>query len=345
MLTQKLEERPTLRAILFMRHERPGFFSIETVFKTVANAFPAWIDAEVVSSPFPSRGIANRLRAVWAAGATMRRSRADIAHVVGDEHYLVFGLPRTRTVLTVHDCDFLIGKSGLRRWLLWLLWIYLPVRAATVVTTISERTRTQLIELARCEPDHVRVIENPLPAHFKPAPPSVLLRPRVLHIGTKPNKNLGRLIEALDGLDVELTVIGRLTQEHKALLESRDIAFKNLVDLSDQEMVRAYQDCTLLSFVSTSEGFGMPIIEAQAIGRPVLTSNLQPMAGVAGDAALLVDPADTTAIRNGLVQLLEDPMLCNRIVELGFANVKRFEARTIANRYAALYAELDSRQA
>lgn len=329
-----------LRATLFMRHPRPGFYSIETVFRTVAAAFPAWVQADVVPSPFASRGVLSRLRSVLAARRAMRRSRADIAHVVGDEHFLVLGLPRKRTVLTVHDCDFLDGKPPLRRWLLWLFWIYLPVRAAAVVTTISERTRAELLALTDCAPDHVRVIENPLPAQFRPEPVRDRPRPRVLHIGTKPNKNLGRLVEALKGVDADLTIVGRLSDEQRAQVDALGGSVLNLVDIADDALADAYREATMLAFVSTSEGFGMPIIEAQAVGRPVLTSDRRPMSDVAGGAALLVDPEDTVAIRDGIKRLLGDRALREALVAGGHANVSRFDPALIAGRYAEIYAEL-----
>lgn len=329
-----------LRAVLFLRHPRPGFHSIEVVFRTVVAIFPDWVSGVVAVSPHPSRGLLARLRSTRAAAKKFRAERGAVAHVLGDEHYLVFGLPRHRTVLTVHDCNFLNDKSGLRRWLLWLIWIYLPVRRAAAVTTISEHSKAQLAALARIPPDRIRVIENPLPAQFAPAPRNPGPRPRILHLGTKPNKNLPRLIAALRGLDVSLTVVGSLTDSDRAQLKAADIDFRNLIDISDADLVDAYRQCSIVAFVSTSEGFGMPIIEAQAMGRPVLTSAVAPMSDVAGPGALLVDPLDTASIRNGLERLLQDAALCDHLVTAGYENQRRFEAAAISKRYAALYAEL-----
>lgn len=332
--------RPPLRAVLFLRHPRPGFHSIEAVFRTVEAALPARVSAVLALSPHPSRGLLLRLRSVLATARRFRAERGAVAHVLGDEHYLVFGLPRRRTVLTVHDCNFLDDKWGLRRFLLWLFWIYLPVRRVAAVTAISDHSKAHLAALARLAPERIHVIENPLPAHFEPAPPVSRARPRILHLGTKPNKNLPRLIAALQGLDVELTVIGRLTEAHRAQLESAGIAYEALVDISDADLVEAYRHCSMVAFVSTSEGFGMPIIEAQAMGRPVLTSAVTPMSDVAGDGALLVNPQDIDAIRDGIERVLGDANLRARLVEAGLENRRRFEAAAIADRYAALYAEL-----
>jgi glycosyltransferase involved in cell wall biosynthesis len=151
------------------------------------------------------------------------------------------------------------------------------------------------------------------------------------------NKNLMRVFAALEQLDVKLRILGHLNVEQKAALKRHKLAFKNLRDLTQQEVVEAYRRSTLLLFPSTHEGFGMPIIEAQSLGIPVITSNREPMKSIAGDAALLVDPDDTEHIRLAVERLTRDVDLRHRLIKAGLANCQRFEAGAIANQYAELY--------
>ncbi len=86
----------------------------------------------------------------------------------------------------------------------------------------------------------------------------------------------------------------------------------------------------MLVFVSTYEGFGLPILEAQAMGRPVVTSNIMSMPEVAGDGACLVDPCDVTILHQVLLRVINDSSYRNTLVRNGFENVKRFRSKKIA---------------
>jgi glycosyltransferase involved in cell wall biosynthesis len=77
-------------------------------------------------------------------------------------------------------------------------------------------------------------------------------------------------------------------------------------------------------FPSLYEGFGLPVLEAQACGCPVITSTTSSLPEVAGDGALLVDPEDTAAIAAAIGRIATDPELRQKLVESGFANVRRF---------------------
>ena len=320
--------------VQFCRKPVTGAFSIERVDRTMRAALPDDIAVRVVESRHPSQGILNRLSDALRA----RRMRGQVNHVTGDVHFLTLFLPRRRTILTVHDTVMIERASGLRRFVLWLFWLYLPCRGSAQIVAISEATK-QRIRAVLGRPDlPVHVVPNPIAPLFRPIPPRDQNGPfRFLHIGTKPNKNLERTMQALAGLDTELTVVGQLTEAQSTLARNLGLRLRNLVNLSDAEVLAEYGRADAMIFVSLVEGFGLPILEAQAVGRPVVTSDRPPMSAVAEGAALLADPEDTAAIRAACKQIMDDAILRADLVKRGFAVAARHSAEACAAAYAALY--------
>jgi len=225
--------------------------------------------------------------------------------------------------------------------LFWWLWLYLPCLRANRVTVISEFTKARLLALCPVKPAKVRVIPDCVAPEFKATPkawPSS--QPRLLLVGTTGNKNLNRVAEACIGLAVQLSILGELTASQRDYLDRHGLEYDNQWDLPKKKVVAIYEACDLVVFVSTYEGFGLPILEGQAVGRPVLTSDISPMREVAGEGALKVDPFDVAAIRSGLTRLIADAELRSRLVREGFCNVERYSAKSVAAQYAEVYREL-----
>ena len=107
--------------------------------------------------------------------------------------------------------------------------------------------------------------------------------------------------------------------------------------LTDGELVAAYQRCDMVVFASLYEGFGLPILEAQAMGRPVITSNFGAMREAAGDGALLVDPYSVEEIRAAIMRIKNEPGLREELVRKGRENAEKFRADAIALKYAEIY--------
>jgi len=162
----------------------------------------------------------------------------------------------------------------------------------------------------------------------------------VLHIGTTPNKNLERHAAALQGIHCEFVIIGRLSNLQRVELDRRSISYQNYVDLSKSALVDQYEQCDLVLFASTYEGFGLPIVEAQAVGRPIISSDLWSMPEVAGGAACLVNPYEIKSIRNGVLRVIQDADYRNELIRLGYQNVKRFKLENTDAQYAELYREV-----
>jgi glycosyltransferase involved in cell wall biosynthesis len=164
--------------------------------------------------------------------------------------------------------------------------------------------------------------------------------PHILQVGTGANKNVSRVAEALRGIDCELYIVGHLHDEDRRQLERCGIRYRESRELTDEQMLEAYWDSDLVVFASTYEGFGLPIIEANAAGRAVITSDLAPMNEVAGGAAALADPYDPASIRAAIRRVIEDAAFREELIEKGFHNAARFGAGQIAAQYAALYREM-----
>jgi glycosyltransferase involved in cell wall biosynthesis len=263
--------------------------------------------------------------------------------VTGDVHYAILGFRKRKVnVLTIHDCVMLHkNPRGPRHWLMKRLWYELPVKKADAVTVISENTKRELLRFTKCDPEKIRVIPDFVDPAFRPSGRGELNRPpRVLFIGSTPNKNLERLIMALEGLPVRLEMVGVPDEKQLRLLQQHHIDYRQSAGLTQEELLAKYEECDLLAFPTTYEGFGLPIVEAQAVGRPVLTSDLPPMNDVAGDGAVLVDPYRVDAIRQGILSILGDADLRLGLVERGFRNVQRFRLENVAEQYVSLYREL-----
>ena len=98
-----------------------------------------------------------------------------------------------------------------------------------------------------------------------------------------------------------------------------------------------YRGAAVCVYPSLYEGFGYPVAEAMASGTPVITSNVSALAEVAGDAALLIDPASVDELASALVRLLEDEALRHDLRARGLARSREFNWRRVARDTAAVY--------
>jgi len=327
-------KRP-LEVVFLHRKPRPlGTFSIEFIFADIRKRLPSTIRSIVKESKYPSNGIWKRLFNIVEAA----KCKGDVIHVTGDVHYLTLLLNRNNSILTVHDCYVLHLKTGLAQRFFKIFWFDLPVRRVKQVVAISEATKKEIIRFTGCDPRKITIIPTIISSEYKPVPKKFnSKKPVLLHVGLAPNKNFDRLVAALEGISCHLSVVGKLTQDHKEKLAQHGVEYSAVHNITDEEMREKYEECDLLCFVSTYEGFGMPILEANAMGRPVLTSSCSSMPEVAGDAAALVDPYDVQAIRQGVLKIIKDEAYRAELVQNGFSNCRRFDPDKIAQQYADLY--------
>ncbi|MCB9246132.1 MAG: glycosyltransferase family 4 protein [Flavobacteriales bacterium] len=326
----------TAEIVFFYRKRRENKnFSIENIFFQVSQyLIGAGSEVRTAVCPFLSNGILPRIRNVLFA----QKSRGAVNHITGDVNYLALGLPGKQTVITIHDLIFLEDAEGIKRLILYWFWLKLPLSRCKYITVVSEATKSELIHAVPSISSKIYLIHNPVDPSLPFSPSEFRTdKPVILQIGTGRNKNLDRVIRAITGLRCKLCVIGPIAESIKYEMIRRNIEFENFKDLTREALIAKYVESDLVVFASTKEGFGMPILEAQQIGRPVITSNCSSMPEVAGNGAVLVDPNNVESIRSGILRVIEDHSLREQLIAEGLKNIQRFQLDRVAGQYAELY--------
>jgi len=330
-----------MKVVFFHRKPRPNLnFSVENLYRQIRLWLPQEVHWEVKELRYFSNGFFKRL----AISLEAAFNQGDINHVTGDINFISIFLKKRKTVLTMLDVGLMNRPPSLTRLLLQWFWIILPVKRSAAVITISESTKKELLHYVRVDPAKIKVVYVPISSLFHSVPKKFnKLRPRILQIGTRPNKNVPMLVRALKGINCELDIVGIIDDTLRKEIEDAGITVYTSKNISEEEIVEKYKAADVVAFVSTYEGFGMPIVEGNTVGRVVVTSNILSMPEVGGDAAHYVDPGDVESIREGIRRVIEDDQYRETLIEKGYKNAQRFEASEIARQHVAIYKSLMDR--
>jgi len=240
--------------------------------------------------------------------------------------------PGLKTVVTVHDLgsEYLPSMHQLKQRLYLSLMQKYQLKTATKIIAVSKATKVDLIKLG-IEDKKIKIVHEGYDKElFKNDTESNSKKDYYLFVGTvQPRKNLERIIRAFAKIaDTKLMVVGSkgwLADEiyrlpKKLGMEDR---IKFLGYVPDKDLPALYSGAIALVFPSLFEGFGLPILEAQACGCPVITSNVSSMPEVAGRGTILVDPYSVMEIVNAMIRV-QATGFRQQLIKKGFENVKRF---------------------
>ncbi|HYO62890.1 MAG TPA: glycosyltransferase family 1 protein [Pyrinomonadaceae bacterium] len=292
--------------------------------------------------------------------AELRRRPVDLLHV----QYTAPPFAPCPVVTTVHDLAFEhIPETFKRRsWMQLRLTVRRTARAAAHVITVSEYSKRDIMATYGIPEERITVTPEAAAPHFRPAPPEEVERVRrrygvegryVLAVGSiQPRKNLARLVRAYSGLRSrrsqaklpQLVLVGKrawLYGETLRTVERSGLSDRTLFTgyVSEADLPALYTGALAFVYPSYFEGFGLPPLEAMACGTPVVAGDRTSLPEVVGDAGLLVDPFDESAIGAALERLLDDSELRARLRVKGLERARLFDWRETARLTLGAYAK------
>ena len=288
--------------------------------------------------PLVSKGILNRIYlCIWAFF-----NQGNINHICGDINFISIFMSKKKTVNTFLDFYSMQRLKSIKKLIYKIFWIKIPFLKSESVITISNNTLRELNNYIDIKgKKKIHVIGISVSNNFKKKLKKKISKtPKILVVGTSINKNILNIITSLKNIYCELILVGQLNDQIINELNLNNIKYRNLVSIKMKKLIYEYYNSDILLFPSNYEGFGVPILEAQTIGRPVITSNLEPMISIAGEGAFFVNPKKPKEISEAIKTIIKNEKLRLSKINKGFINVKRYKNSIILNEHLKVYKEV-----
>ena len=305
------------------------------------------------------------VKAIWQDWRFVRRLNQLNGVVHFPNHHLGrYGLFLNRPyIITVHDLIRYLELNGHGKFIhhpnlrdrFYLSLDYKGITKAAHIIAVSHTTKRDLIQHMGIPEERISVVYEAIDHRvFRPVERRLVDYPYILYVGTEqPRKNLIGLLRAFGELkgqngfkDLKLLKLGRAggtngefrKETLRAIRElglSSDVVFTEYV--AEEDLPAYYSGAQCFILPSLYEGFGFPPLEAMACGCPVIVSNVAALPEVVGNAALLINPNDTSSLASALRAILTDKDLKQRLVLKGLEHAKLFSWEKAARETLSVY--------
>jgi glycosyltransferase involved in cell wall biosynthesis len=342
------------RMLLKGKMEGIGYFTYETMKRIVKNhpehqfifVFDRPFDESfifadniepVVASPPARHPLLWYLWYEHSLPRVFKKTKADL--FIGTDGYLSIA-SGLKTLAVFHDINFEHYPEDLPVFNRLFYRHYFPkyARQAARIAAVSEFTKNDVAEKYRIPRNKIDVVYNGVSEQFTPLSPEEIILVRNKFSGGQPyflfvgslhqRKNISNMLKAFDQFKktvsspVKIVLAGAKrwwTDEMENTLQSMthksDVIFTGRVSFDD--LIKITASALAITYVSTFEGFGIPIVEAMRSGVPVITSNVTSMPEIAGNAALLCDPFSVQSISDAMFNIASDEQMRNKLIDSG----------------------------
>ncbi|MBI6183617.1 glycosyltransferase family 4 protein [Serratia proteamaculans] len=252
-----------------------------------------------------------------------------------------------KKISTLHDITYkkFPQSYSMKFRMVYDLLIPRVLKTSLMLLTVSEFSKKEIADFYKYPIDKLHVIYNASSDFFKNRNVSCEELFILAVSSNNYHKNFHGLISAYEKmtseLNIKLKIIGGSNGSFSAsgaasseMLSSERIEFLGRV--SDEELVKLYSSALAFVFPSLYEGFGIPPLEAQACGCPVLSSKLASMPEVLQESALFFDPMDENQFIKALERITQEKELRNELREKGYRNIERFSWELSAKKLNAI---------
>jgi glycosyltransferase involved in cell wall biosynthesis len=245
-------------------------------------------------------------------------------------------------ITVLHDIAYLNMKFGAFKKIYFKFVTSAAVKSRAIIT-ISEFSKREILKQLKIKNEKIKIIYESCPPLLPVDSNKIsailnsfgISEPYFFYIGAiTPHKNIKNIILAFEDFykshrDFKMIFAGPIVEElidldnmKKEIKFGEEIKF--LGKVSEEEKIVLYSGAKGFVFPSLYEGFGLPVLEAQSLGVPVLTSNIASLPEVSGDGVLYVDPTNVSDIASGMTKLATDEILVRELIKKGFKNIDRF---------------------